>query len=110
MLVGALALQGKVTEEHAHGLSELADLDELQPDGEVYATPHSSGIRQYMPQMKLLMLETSFVNSSMVSPSGYPACMSSGRRTRVRPSSGKACRIWNDGVMFPATFARFMYG
>lgn len=29
---------------------------------------------------------------------------------RVRPSSGKACRIWNDGVMFPATFARFMYG
>ncbi len=37
MLVGALALQGKVTEEHAHGLSELADLDELQPDGEVYA-------------------------------------------------------------------------
>ena len=44
-------------------------------------TPHSSGIRQYMPQMKLLMLETSFVNSSMVSPSGYPACMSSGRRT-----------------------------
>ena len=37
VLVGALALQGKVTEEHAHGLSELADLDELQPDGEVYA-------------------------------------------------------------------------
>ena len=46
-------------------------------------TPHSSGIRQYMPQMKLLMLETSFVNSSMVSPSGYPACMSSGKRSPV---------------------------
>ena len=73
-------------------------------------TPHSSGIRQYMPQMKLLMLETSFVNSYMVSPSGYPACMSSGKRNPL--SARRLATHVEYGVMVsgPATVTGFTHG